>query len=100
MPEPGSAFFFYAFVTLIAMINPVEAAAAFDSLTLHDSAQRQLAIASRWTLVAALILLGFGAAGNALFAALGITLPAFEIAGGLLLLRATRTRSWASRSSS
>ena len=87
MPEPGIAFFFYAFVTLLAMINPVEAAAAFDSLTLHDSPQRQQKIALRSTLVAALILLGFGLAGNALFRALGITLAAFQIAGGLLLLR-------------
>ncbi|MGH7706443.1 MAG: MarC family protein [Vulcanimicrobiaceae bacterium] len=80
-------FLFYTFVTLLAMINPIEAAAAFDSLTAGAAPERQRAIALRSTIVAGVILLGFGLAGAALFKALGISLPAFRIAGGLLLLK-------------
>jgi multiple antibiotic resistance protein len=76
-----------AFVTLLAMINPIEAAAAFDVLTSHDPPDRQREIALRSTIVATIILLGFGFVGEALLHALGITFSAFRIAGGLLLLR-------------
>jgi multiple antibiotic resistance protein len=76
-----------AFVTLLAMINPIEAAAAFDVLTSHEPPDRQRQIAFRSTIVATIILLGFGFVGEALLHALGITFSAFRIAGGLLLLR-------------
>jgi multiple antibiotic resistance protein len=77
----------FSFVTLLAMINPIEAAAAFDVLTSHDPPDQQRQIALRATVVATIILLGFGFAGEALLHALGITFSAFRIAGGLLLLR-------------
>jgi multiple antibiotic resistance protein len=78
---------FYSFVTLLAMVNPIEAAGAFASLTVDRSAEERSRIAMRATLVAAFILLAFGFIGDALLAALGISIQAFEIAGGLLLLR-------------
>lgn len=78
---------FYSFVTLLAMVNPIEAAGAFASLTIGRPAQEQARIALRATIVAGAILLGFGLIGNALLSALGISLAAFKIAGGLLLLR-------------
>jgi multiple antibiotic resistance protein len=77
----------YVFVTLLAMINPVEAAAAFATLTEADSPERRARIALRSTLIAGLVLLAFGFAGDALLRALGIDFGAFRIAGGLLLLR-------------
>jgi multiple antibiotic resistance protein len=77
----------FAFVTLLAMINPIEAAAAFDVLTSHDSPAQRRQIALRATIVATVILLAFGFVGEALLHALGITFSAFRIAGGLLLLR-------------
>ncbi len=78
--------FLFAFVTLLAMVNPVEAASAFVTATMTDSPDRQLAIARRSAIAGFLILVGFGLLGDALFAALGITIQAFKIAGGLLLL--------------
>jgi multiple antibiotic resistance protein len=81
------AFALYSFVTLLAMVNPVEAAAAFDTLTEGDPEPTRLAIARRSTIVAAVILLAFGFAGEAVLRALGVGLPAFQIAGGLLLLK-------------
>jgi len=78
---------FYSFVTLLVMVNPVEAAAAFDTLTAGDTPQRQAAIAWRATIVGAGILLVFGFAGEVILRALGISFPAFRIAGGLLLFK-------------
>jgi multiple antibiotic resistance protein len=85
MRQDLSAFLF-AFVTLLAMVNPVEAASAFVTATLNDSPGRKATIAKRSAIAGFLILAGFGLAGDALFAALGVTIQAFKIAGGLLLL--------------
>jgi multiple antibiotic resistance protein len=83
----NSGFLLYSFVTLLAMLNPVEAAAAFATLTFGRTPAAERTIALRATLVGGFILLAFGFAGAALFSALGITLAAFRIAGGLLLLK-------------
>ncbi len=80
-------FAFYSFVTLLVMVNPVEAAAAFDTLTAGDSEAKRASIARRATIVAAIILVVFGFAGETVLRALGVGIPAFQIAGGLLLLK-------------
>jgi multiple antibiotic resistance protein len=77
----------YMFVTLLAMVNPVEAAAAFATLTEGRSPQAQATIAWRASIVSFAILVVFGFLGEALLHALGVSIPAFEIAGGLLLLK-------------
>lgn len=77
----------YMFVTLVAMVNPVEAAAAFATLTEDRSAEAQATIARRASIVSFVIFVVFGFLGEALLHALGVSIPAFEIAGGLLLLR-------------
>jgi multiple antibiotic resistance protein len=77
----------YMFVTLLAMVNPVEAAAAFASLTEGRSTQAQAKIARRATVTAFGILVVFGFLGEELLRALGVSIPAFQIAGGLLLLK-------------
>ena len=79
--------FFYVFVTLLVMINPIEAAATFDTVTAGDSADAKARIALRSSIVAGLILIAFGFVGDGLLRALGISFSAFRIAGGLLLLR-------------
>ena len=78
---------FYIFVTLLAMLNPVEAAAAFATLTEGHTAKDQARIALRASVVAGIILVAFAFAGEALLGALGVQLGAFKIAGGLLLLK-------------
>jgi multiple antibiotic resistance protein len=77
----------YAFVTLLAMVNPVEAAAAFATLASGRSPGQQAQIALRATVAGFAILLAFGFAGEALLRALGVSIQAFMIAGGLLLLK-------------
>lgn len=78
---------FYVFVTLVAMLNPVEAAAAFATLTGGCSSEDQARIASRAALVAGITLIAFAFVGEALLGALGVEIGAFKIAGGLLLLK-------------
>lgn len=75
-----------AFVTLFVVIDPVGVAPIFASITPKDSAVQRRQIAVKGVAVAALILLAFALGGYALLTALGIGLPAFRIAGGLLLL--------------
>jgi multiple antibiotic resistance protein len=78
---------FFNFITLLAIVNPIEAGAAFATLTLGATPAQQSTIAARASIVAAIILIGFGFAGDILLRALGIGFPAFRIAGGLLLLQ-------------
>jgi len=78
---------FYVFVTLIALINPISVAAAFATLTESFSSAEQMQIAKRATIVAAVALIAFAFAGEALLGALGVKIGAFKIAGGLLLLK-------------
>ncbi|HLX26275.1 MAG TPA: MarC family protein [Candidatus Cybelea sp.] len=77
----------YTFVTLIALINPISAAAAFATLTEDDSPKNQFRIATRATVVATITLIAFAFAGEALLGMLGVQIGAFKIAGGMLLLK-------------
>ncbi len=72
---------------MLAMVNPVEAAAAFATLTSGRTPDAQAKIALNATIVGCAILLGFGFLGEALLRALGVSIEAFQIAGGLLLLK-------------
>jgi multiple antibiotic resistance protein len=78
---------FYVFVTLIALINPISAAAVFASLTEGRSSKDQAQIAKRASIIAGVTLIAFAFAGEALLDALGVKIGAFKIAGGLLLLK-------------
>ncbi|MGF1447693.1 MAG: MarC family protein [Pikeienuella sp.] len=74
-----------AFVTLFAIVDPVGTTPLFIALTAsHDAAGRQR-IANRAILVSVGILVVFGLAGDAVLAFAGISMPAFRIAGGVLL---------------
>ncbi len=72
-----------AFSSLFSVINPISAAPIFVALTADPPRERRRA-ALRACLAAAAILAVFAAAGGAIFAFFGITVPAFQIAGGLL----------------
>ena len=72
-----------AFSSLFSVINPIEAAPIFVSLTAGMPGERRK-MALRASAAAALILAIFALTGGAIFSAFGITLPAFQIAGGIL----------------
>lgn len=74
-----------AFSSLLAMLNPLEAAPLFVASTQrHEDRRRQIAI--RAATAAGIAMLVFAVGGGALFAFFGITVPAFQIAGGLLFI--------------
>lgn len=72
-----------AFSSLFSVINPIEAAPIFVAMT-RGMEDRRRVLALRASLAAALILGVFALTGGAIFAFFGITLPAFQIAGGIL----------------
>lgn len=78
-------FLISAFVTLFVVVDPLGLVPAFLALThgLKPKMRRQVAL--RAALIAAAILAGFALGGDWLLQRLGIGLPAFRIAGGLLL---------------
>lgn len=73
-----------AFSSLFSVINPISAAPIFVALTLGMSAAERRRAAVRACLAAAAVLAVFAAAGGAIFSFFGITVPAFQIAGGIL----------------
>jgi multiple antibiotic resistance protein len=80
-----SALFVSAFVTFLVVIDPPGCAPIFASLTSGTSAAHRRATALRSVGIAAGILIFFGLFGEDLLHALGVSLTAFRIAGGILL---------------
>ena len=79
------AFSLKAFVTFVTVIDPVGLVPLVLGLTGTYSATERRAIILRATSIAALVIAFFGAFGRWLFENLGISLMAFDIAGGALL---------------
>lgn len=77
--------FFTAFATLFVMIDPIGLAPMFAALTAGASLRRRAIIGARGIGVAALLLVFFGLAGDKALATIGVSIPAFRIAGGLML---------------
>ena len=74
-----------SFVTLFVVIDPSGTAPLFVALTAGMDPARRHRVALRACAIAAGILTVFGLAGNTVLDSLGISLPAFRIAGGMLL---------------
>jgi len=74
-----------AFVTLFVVIDPIALTPFFVTLTQGMPAPRRRAIALRSCTVAAGLLTAFGLLGNSILEFIGISMPAFQIAGGILL---------------
>jgi multiple antibiotic resistance protein len=77
--------FFSAFVTFFVVIDPPGCAPIFASLTSGTAASHRRTMALRSSLIAAIILFFFALLGEDLLHALGISLAAFRIAGGIML---------------
>jgi multiple antibiotic resistance protein len=74
-----------AFSSLLGMLNPVGAAPVFLAMT-HGMARDRHRVAVRASIAALIALILFAAAGAAVFRFFGVTVPAFQIVGGLLFL--------------
>jgi len=80
-----SAFALTAFVTIFVVVDPIGLAPLFVALTggMDRAARRRAGL--RAVLIAAVLMTLFGLLGDRLLGAVGISLPAFRIAGGALL---------------
>jgi multiple antibiotic resistance protein len=74
-----------AFVTLLVTLDPPGLAPVFIGLTLGMTKAAKREVALRASVIAFFILAAFAFGGGPMMSALGITIPAFRIAGGLLL---------------
>ncbi|WP_439143208.1 MarC family protein [Planktotalea sp.] len=81
-----TAFFITSFVTLFVIIDPIGLTPLFVALTQGMTVKQRRAIAIRATLTSAGILALFAVFGEALLGFVGISMAAFKIAGGILLL--------------
>lgn len=75
-----------AFTSLFVVVEPIAAAPVFLAMTPHDSLKVRIRMAKLASFVVSLILIVFSIAGSLILNTLGIGIPAFQTAGGILLL--------------
>jgi len=80
-----TGFLITAFTTLFVVIDPIGLTPLFVALTKGANAQHRRGVAVRASLIGATILLAFALFGEAVLGFIGISMPAFQIAGGVLL---------------
>jgi multiple antibiotic resistance protein len=74
-----------AFVMILVTVDPPGLAPLFLAVTAGMNRSERNQVAIRASLISLGVLMLFALAGSAILTALGITLPAFRVAGGLLL---------------
>jgi len=79
------AILFTASATLFVVIDPIGLAPVFVALTQGMASKKRKAIALRACVIAFVILSLFGLLGESVLSFAGISMPAFQIAGGILL---------------
>lgn len=94
------AFSLMSLSAVFFVVDPLGAIPIYMAMTQHDSAEKRRSIALRAAITSTLFLLAFAMAGHLIFKMFGITLAAFKVAGGILLLgmsldmiNATQTRA-------
>jgi multiple antibiotic resistance protein len=92
------AYCFLALSSLFVIVDPIATIPAFIAMTSRDSVSSRLRMARLACLVTAGVLILFALSGQWIFRLLGITLPAFQIAGSVLLLRIALDMLYAKRS--
>jgi multiple antibiotic resistance protein len=87
---------FSAFVTLFVTVGPIETAVVFASLTAGVHRPERRSLATRSILIAGFMLTLFALGGTTALSWLHISLPAFRVAGGVLLFLQALTLTFAS----
>ena len=75
-----------ALSSIFFLSNPFAAIPSFLAITEHVDVARRKRMARKAALTSFIVLTGFALGGQMIFRMVGITLPAFEVAGGLILL--------------
>lgn len=76
----------FAFSSLFVIVDPIATVPAFLAMTARNTVEQRLRTACMACLVMVGFLTGFALMGRSLFNLLGITLPAIQVAGALVLL--------------
>ncbi len=88
MPQEVKAVLEFSLVALSSVffiVDPLAAIPSFLVMTADQSKAKQVAMARQAAWTCFLVLSAFALAGSVIFKVFGITLPAFKIAGGLIL---------------
>ena len=72
--------------SLFVILDPIAIVPAFLAMTPGDSPQDRIRMARTACIISAIILLIFATTGKLIFNFLGITIPAFQLAGSIVLL--------------
>jgi len=75
-----------ALSSIFFLVDPFAAIPTFLAITQNADPARRRRMARKGALTAFIVLTSFAVAGQLIFRMFGITLPAFEIAGGMILL--------------
>lgn len=75
-----------AFVVLFVVVDPIAIAPLYISFTHNNTAQQRKQMAIKGVILATVMLLMFYLFGEWLLRVMGISIPAFRIAGGILLM--------------
>jgi multiple antibiotic resistance protein len=81
----GLAFFTVCFPSIFSIVDPIGVVPVYLALAGHEPQAEQRRTAARASLTALIVLSVFAATGTAIFHFFGITIPAFKLAGGILL---------------
>ncbi|MBI4061455.1 MAG: NAAT family transporter [Elusimicrobia bacterium] len=80
------AYAFLTFGSLFAIVDPFAAIPTFLAMTARDTPEQRRRMARTACIACAGVMSAFALLGPGIFRLFGITLPAFQIAGGLVLL--------------
>ncbi len=80
-------FFVTAFVSLFAIVDAIGNTPMFLLITPHNTHAERVRMAKKGAVAVFIILIVFAFLGNRIFQFFGITIDAFRIAGGLILLK-------------
>jgi multiple antibiotic resistance protein len=78
---------FAILVSVFAIVNPVGTIPTFVALTADYTPRERLHVITKAVLVGCGVLILFGLAGERIFQVFSITIPAFRIAGGILIFK-------------
>jgi multiple antibiotic resistance protein len=75
-----------AITSVFFLVDPFALIPMFLAVTANSPKEERRAVARRSTMTCAIVLCSFALAGSLIFKMFGITLPAFKIAGGIILM--------------
>ena len=90
MPAPAIAvleFALLAATSIFFLVDPFAVIPLFLAITADSPLEERRQMARRAAYTCAIVLVVFAIAGSLIFKMFGITLPAFKIAGGIILLK-------------